>query len=213
MPSQVATAQNYTTIVVGGSDGGWSGTATNLSADDTSYVVGPTITTNGHYSDHLVANQFGFSLPSSSTVVGMKVRYIRGLTGANASQIQDKSITPTLNSTALSGGSVATETTIYTILGTAPSDEYIKGGASDNWGLSLDETDINDANFGFCFQVDSHASGPATGAPALDLVEVTVYYTTTGTDPPPPPPPPPTDGVGRIDNPFRRIPESGVVTT
>jgi len=160
------TTQSPSTIVSDSSAGSvsWSNPS-NAASDDSSYaqatMVGATTT------EYLKATNFGFNVPSGSTINGIEVLLERSSTLGRGS---DHTI-QLVKGGSVSGNNKASQTW--------PASEatYTYGGSSDLWGLSLSDTDINASGFGATVRAQSSSNAYAN----VDHIEITVYYTPPAT--------------------------------
>jgi hypothetical protein len=140
----------------------WSNTG-NITADDgTSAGSFPKA---GQTSQYLHATNFGFALPSGATIDGIVVRVDRL---ATANLITDHTIQLII------GGSRSGDNKADTMT-TWPSSAATKdyGSASDLWGLTLAEADIESSTFGVAIRVSS----TGTASAQVDAIWIDVYYT------------------------------------
>ena len=124
-----------------------------------------------YYSRGLMAQQFGFSIPSSAVITGVKAEVLRK---AGAANIGDSTIRLLINGNA-AGQSKA-------LAGNWPlAPAYVTYGDSlSTWGLTLTPALVNDSAFGIRIQPLNKSLGVATFITAyVDHVQLTVYYTTT----------------------------------
>jgi hypothetical protein len=139
---------------------------TNIYVDDSVYasVTAATFDTND-YTEVLNASTFGFAIPSSATITGIKVEVDR-YCGAGAAK--DGVIQLTKDGAARVGASAATATAWP-----ATSTTVSYGGAADLWGTTWTPAEVNTATFGV------HIAAQATGDDTdvyVDFVRITVYY-------------------------------------
>ena len=143
----------------GGGDVAWT-SASNITADDLSYAqvsLGA-----GQVSDWLIADNFGFAIPSGATIDGVVVsvkRYGMGTVVDSSVRISDP-VGPTGDDKAdFASWPGMVETTDY-------------GGPTDDWSAGLSWSDVNNSGFGLHLKATSVA-----GATALvGYVEITVHY-------------------------------------
>lgn len=135
---------------------------TNITASDDAYAT-CALTATSHYAK---GDNFGFSIPSGATIDGIVVEWELSKTGTGNVFVDQIKI--------VKGGTVGS--TDKTDLSTFATTDTVKsfGGASDLWGETWTDSDINASNFGCvlsCFKI--------TGTPTarIDYVRVTVYYT------------------------------------
>lgn len=162
---------NSTTNDVGG-DIGWTN-PNNAKVSDNVYS---TISLSGgtNLSHNLLCTDFGFNIPSGSTIDGIVVEVERwnDVAGLNAQ-------TADVSAKIIKGGTITG--TNNAIAGNwSGTEAYVTYGSStDLWGASWTTTDINASNFGFALQVQGNGTA-GLGRPHVDHVRVTVYYTASG---------------------------------
>jgi hypothetical protein len=109
--------------------------------------------------DYLKATNFGFTIPSGATIVGIVVE-CEASTDASGNELQIRIV---------KGGAVgATERS----QSAAWAGVISRGSSSDLWGETWTDTDINAADFGFAIS----ETGNAGGSVYVDFMRVTVYY-------------------------------------
>lgn len=142
----------------------WSQTSDIGASDGTFAVAAPGSAASTHY---LKATGFGFELPSTATVTGIKVTVTRLGIGQ---PIYDDRVR------LVRAGVVETtdkaDTATPWPASSNPPKEY--GGAADLWGAAWTYADINDAEFGVV--LSAKAAGTDQEA-FVDAIEVAVYYT------------------------------------
>lgn len=111
---------------------------------------------------------FGFSIPSAATILGVRV---------SAELVSQFATTSTLSQVSLwlAGdllGTIKTPGTLFTT--SVVTEPY--GGAADDWGAALTPAIVNDPTFGFAMAVVTDTSRVFIGQPFT----VTVFYTLSG---------------------------------
>lgn len=146
-----------------GGDAHWSNPG-SISADDSSFALAELLS-GGAESHWLAATDFGFSIPSGATIDGIVAEFLVRRVQPNTAFISSATIW-------LSGAPTGTAKGGVSIGDTFAYHSF--GGAADDWGASLSDTDVNSTGFGVAFYVGS-------GASAVDIecdhVRVTVHYT------------------------------------
>ena len=137
----------------------------NIKASDDSKAF---FSTFGTISNYLKATNFGFSIPTGSTIVGIKAEIEQSEEGpGNATENSIKIV----KGGTISGDDQSTSATI------PASDTYTTyGGTTDLWGETWTAEDINLSTFGVVFS----ATGTSNSI-YVDHIRITVYYTTAGT--------------------------------
>jgi len=127
------------------------------------------------YSDYLIIQNFGFSIPSTATICEIRVEVERSATGLGigGSKVTDQSIR-LLQNGSLYGGDLASGTTW-------PSSDalvtYGIGSLAGTWGGSWQPSDVNSANFGVAISAKLTTGIIALGMNAkIDRVRVMVIY-------------------------------------
>lgn len=118
-------------------------------------------------SDDLYVSGFGFSIPTTSTIVGMELTVEWTMSGSGAPEID-------IFLTKDGSGKVGFQ--FLTGIGATST----VGGPTDMWGLTLVPSDINAAAFGAMLEI---VGDTATAVGTIDFVTLTTYYTAlpTGT--------------------------------
>jgi hypothetical protein len=125
-------------------------------------------------SEYLEGTNYGFSIPSNATIVGIQVtinRYSSANSGGNS--INDVTVS-LIKGGAITGDNKATSTDWPTSFGTA---SY--GGPSDLWGASWTYADINASNFGVALSAYNQ-SGFSSRTAYVDYMQISVTYTVVG---------------------------------
>lgn len=149
---------------VGGALHAWQDPQEVTAHDGTysSIALGNTASDN----DYLHSTEFGFAIPSSSTILGIKADFFIN-TSASSSWIG--------NTVQLIKNGIRSGDNKGTGGGTSPINEYKSyGDSTDLWGLSLTPSDINASNFGLALRFENFFGG-VTGV-NIDDVRITVYY-------------------------------------
>jgi hypothetical protein len=150
----------------------WSDTG-NAASSNNSYASasGLKTTVSSHY---LVAEGFGFSLPSGATVDGIVVEIERYReSGGFAGGVVDNRVRIIRNGT-IGSTDKASGSSWPTSDGTATY-----GSSSDLWGETWSHSDINASNFGVALSAKGTSSLNA-GTGYVDHIKVTVHYTESG---------------------------------
>jgi len=142
---------------------------TNVEVSDGQYA---SVSTGGNsFTYYLYATGFGFSIPTGATIDGV-VAQVQKVTLAGAGSTVDNSVKLIKGGT-ISGTDKADTTTPWPY-----TEAYVSyGGSSDLWGLSLTPSDVSASNFGLAFSAEGGYQD-INGYPAIDHIELTVYYTT-----------------------------------
>lgn len=131
----------------------------NVTADDASTASAAVPT------DYLVCSNFGFTVPTTATVLGVTVAVEAHETGSGTSTYIPQlfsDTTPTLIGSAKSAVGVS---------GTTPTVST-NGGAADNWGATLTPAIVNSSGFGVAIW-----STDTVNTLLIDYVTITIEYT------------------------------------
>lgn len=120
----------------------------------------------GNLSHYLKATNFRYAIPSTATILGIKVE-VEG-SAAGTCVIMDNAVR------LVKGGTVQATDRSSVTPWTTSLDEYRSyGGPTDLWGTTWTASDINASNFGFALSVHCTAGN---GGASTDHIRVTVYY-------------------------------------
>jgi len=126
-------------------------------------------------SHYLKATGFNFAIPAGSTINGIEASVERKASTAN--RINDNSVRLLKNGTLVGSNKAQTAT-----WGTADfADAY--GSATDLWGTTWSDTDINNTNFGLAFSAKRSSSSSGSYIASVDFISLTVYYTAPAVQP------------------------------
>lgn len=118
---------------------------------------------------YLFCQQFGFTIPTGATVVGIQVDVLVA-EGSGAADITDSTVKLYIVGTGFTGLNRATGATLPSIA------QYVTyGGPSDLWGLTPAPSDINQSLFGVGYSTVN--AGAFASSANVDFVRMTVYYT------------------------------------
>lgn len=140
----------------------WSGPA---SAQTSNNIYATTIP-NATKSYRLKATGFGFVIPPSASIQGVKVRVERREGPFSGDLIEESEISLIVNGMVDGSNKAANPTW------TTSDTYYTYGGETDLWGLGLTPSNINSSNFGVSIQL----SGNVNETAYIDHIEITVYY-------------------------------------
>lgn len=136
-------------------------------------------------SNYIKATNFGFSIPETAIITGIKIdfeRYRGGTTGVIAdSQIK---IVKSDGALGTENKALIYESPDWTIWPTSSSISYQSyGGENDSWGESWTASDINNSMFGVAVSVTKPAGTAHVTMAYIDHIQITVYYTEEGSPP------------------------------
>jgi hypothetical protein len=118
-------------------------------------------------SANLDATGFGFSIPSTATIVGIYAEIER--MASSSTSLDDEDVY--LLKAGVASGTDYANGTDY---GTSDSIEDY-GGSTDLWGTTWTPAQVNASNFGLRLRVDNDDTGAARTA-SIDHMQITVYY-------------------------------------
>lgn len=127
-------------------------------------------------SDFLDGTNYGFSVPSNATLMGIELSNVaRSRSGGTSGNARDNSIR-LLNS---SGTAVGTDKVTTTSWPTVAGPDVIYGGPDDLWSSGLTVSDVTSSGFGGRFAIQGDAAG-ANRVAQVDAMRMTVYYVVQG---------------------------------
>jgi hypothetical protein len=143
----------------------WSNTS-NITADDGSVASAIVNGIQGN-SDELLAESFGFSIPSNATITGVTASFKKAKQGSSILIDQGVNLLKNGASAGASRGDLITDW--------PTSLTYIDyGGSFDLWGTTWTPADINSSGFGVEIFVGSNGTQNVTAQ--VDAVKITVNY-------------------------------------
>jgi len=137
-----------------------------------------TLTKANPISHYLKVTDFGFAIPSGSTIKGIVVEVDRyASTGIGGTRVSDNSIK------LVKGGAIGGDDRSTGLLWPeSDSDTYVSyGNSTDLWGLTWAPADINNANFGVAISAIKDDSNN-TRTVYVDHIRIIVYYNSAPTD-------------------------------
>lgn len=172
-PSDPKTLGN---TAIPGSDKSWMNTGNAATSDDNYATFGDLGNYKGAYTDYLTAKKFGFTLPSTSRIDGIRV-YVENsdLAGLTA----DYSIRIIKN------GAIGTyeQSVADPYQDGANANNYkTYGGETDLWGETWTAADINNINFGVAIAAQRSTLNGETGG-RIDNIRIAIYYFDTASLP------------------------------
>ena len=127
---------------------------------------------SGNNSNYLQCTNYGFAIPATATITGIRVNVTRKI-GSGGARDLDVLI--------IKGGTVSTAVDRATTTAYTTSDvNEDHGGSADLWGLSWTVADINAADFGVAFAAQRTSGSPTV---SVDSISITVAYTLPCTPP------------------------------
>jgi hypothetical protein len=164
--SATAMAGSGATVGSGSCSGNWT-SVNNITLQDGVYTS-VTCTTAPATTPYLEARTFGFSVPSTASIDG--IRFSVGTYTGNPGDIKDSGIR------IQRGAALGSENkALANYWGAGETKLY--GGSSDKWSEAWTISEINDSSFGLNIAV---TMVNFAGTASVDYVSSTVYYTTAG---------------------------------
>ena len=176
----------------------WTNPANITLSDDIRSRVILDTASSGEISNFLKASNFGFAIPTGSTITGIQASVEWQVDYSRVSlQIGPNQGYYSFLSTSASGAPIASAGKIIEGYGPpSPTDSILTyGEASDNWGVGWTPEQISDPTFSFLFSV-INTNNPffnVTQDAQVDNITVTVTYLPPTVTPPPPTPIPPSN--------------------
>ena len=155
------------TVTDDSANGGTATWHSPLNATSSNNVYSTTTVSGAVPRSHLLkAENFGFSIPSNATILGIAPEV-----EVHGTSIDSTDLTYIVKADAANLGNPEASG-----FGIPTSDTYLMYGASnDLWGTSWTPTDINSATFGAAFEADA---GSFSSNISVDHIRITVYYST-----------------------------------
>ena len=166
-PNSGGTFANDTTVGLSN----WTSPSSAAASDDVRADSGALGTTATYY---LKATNFGFSI--SGTIDGIKVEIERQCVSFGGQKFRDFSL-KLVKSGSVTGSDYAATSTDWPN-GTDATATY--GGATDLWGTTWTDTEINDSGFGVAISGKAFNFGKGGVTGFIDHITITVDYTAGG---------------------------------
>lgn len=149
----------------------------NVSASDNSSAYNVAVGPLGNVtSNYIWCTNFGFSIPSGSTINGILVEVEGSSSADNSSYYTVTNTIKLIKGGAITGNNKGDDSTHW-----GTSDSYMSyGSSSDLWGATLSYTDVNASNFGVALAVRMFAYGKTNTFGYVDHIRMTITYTTGG---------------------------------
>ena len=164
---------------------GWTSSGNVFSSNN---VDANTIIAASGQSPNLDVTGFGFNLPSGSTITGIEARIERAASSFNSIEDYDVFL---LKAGAASGNDKASTTDWAT-----SDEERAYGAATDLWGTTWTEAQVEASNFGVRLKARNLTTASRTAT--VDHVEIRVYYQ-----------PPPSTSIGTSGTPLASVQVAG----
>jgi hypothetical protein len=157
--------------VIGG-NATWTTLGNSATSDNIRDISG-SLAAAGQFSDRLKLTNFGFSIPTNSSIQGITVTVERSIAGATSATYTDNDIM------LVKGGITQTATDKSTATAWTTSDVTVTyGNSTDLWGNTWLPADINSSGFGFAISAIRTTSPTAPQGVSVDFVSITVCYIT-----------------------------------
>lgn len=130
------------------------------------------VTINNGISNYLQGSNYGFSIPTNSTINGIVLTIRKERQSGAGNEYYDQAVNLVKNGTVI-GNNKAITTTNWGREGQNPPP-VTYGASNDTWGVSWSSDDINAANFGAVIS----ARTPDNIYASVFYMQITVYYTT-----------------------------------
>ena len=141
----------------------WSAPTAVYASDDSYATAG--FTAPGSISHYLNATGFGFSIPTTSSILGIKVEVEKKMLSGG---VTDNAVR------LIKGGTIGT-TDRSSAVSWPASDAYTTyGSGADLWGTTWTPAQINASDFGLAISAKDNGIGGTTGY--IDHIRITVYY-------------------------------------
>jgi len=123
-------------------------------------------------SNYLKATNFGFSIPTDATIVGIEVFVEKSESGPSAGDARTDSVK------LVKGGTISGDDRASDDTSEWPSSDTVAtfGGSNELWGLSWTDSDINASDFGVVFAV--REDGREMDC-YVDHISISIHYTLT----------------------------------
>lgn len=129
------------------------------------------------YTYHILVNDFGFSVPGTATITGVKVEILSKAEYVNALVTQIICLTKDCDGIDSSENGGDADGDYY--WGTSYGYHFTGGGSGYDWNYGLTPSEVNSDCFGVLFSIENKDNNTPTHA-YVDCVKVTIYYTDGG---------------------------------
>lgn len=161
-------AATFSNVALTGSAKPWTNAANAATTNNVRATTTNLGGSGGAYSDYLQVSNFGFSIPTNSTILGIVVAVERDDPNGNTRDYAVRIVK----------GNVIGATNKSLATAWPTTDTYQSYGTSvDLWGETWTPADINSANFGFAIAAQKVAGGAQNGR--IDHIQVTVHFSIT----------------------------------
>lgn len=142
----------------------------NITADGGGAALAMQLSSTPAQTHQLRATNFGFAIPTGATIVGVEAKADAMATIIGAA--------PTFYSVKLLvGGSVVGDEQAASEALTGSYADYTFGGATDLWGATPGESDVENSGFGVAIQCELHGDDDGYEMTSVDHVQMKVHYT------------------------------------
>lgn len=151
------------------------GVPANITSDNAVYSTASTSVESFAVSNYLRGTNFGFNVPSGSTINGILVEL---QLFADAYLPAEPVVITASQCKIVKGGSAAGTLQSPSFSDITDTESLLTyGSASNLWGTTWSAADINSSNFGFDFQVSFDDAISLGNACNVDYIKITVDYT------------------------------------
>lgn len=146
--------------------------ASNASNSNNSYATASaTLVLLTGSTNYLVAKDFGFLIPSTATICGIKAEVEKSATGINIlAYVEDNSVR------LIKGGAIVGSNYASGVNWPSSDVTGVYGSASDLWGTTWTPEEITDANFGIAFSAKINGIVSLLPTARIDHIKITVSY-------------------------------------
>jgi hypothetical protein len=125
---------------------------------------------DGTTTNYIVCTNYGFSIPTGSTIDGIVVAVERKSNSTGNGGSQDAAMR------AVKGGIIGTTDRSTTTTYTTSDVSENHGSSTDLWGTTWSVTDINASNFGAAFAAQKANAAGSAHTVTVDVITITVHY-------------------------------------
>ena len=146
----------------------WTNPGNVVANDDANATV--TSVPAGGITHYLQATNFGFNIPSGSTIFGIQATIGKSNSGGTGNDIRDNIVS------LIKGGAITGNNKAATGVDWPTSETPTTyGSSSDTWGTTWTPDEINASDFGLALSVTNAHPSTAKNA-AVDYMQITVFY-------------------------------------
>jgi hypothetical protein len=140
-------------------------------SDNNPSAASATVTLFAANTNYLKATGFGFSIPNSAGICGIKVEVEKSATGIGIfSSVKDNSVR------LVKAGSVTGSNYANASNWSSSPNYFTYGGVTDKWGTTWTRDEINSPNFGIAFSAEINGLVSLLPSAQIDHIRMTVYF-------------------------------------